>query len=63
MTRLASIRPDAQRIPRGKSDRLLDVPAQADLGFSSLFSWRFWSDGLPGLWQEIDMLLAEWGTA
>ena len=38
------------------------VLGHVDLSFSSLFSWRFWSEDLPDLWrlwQAIDLLLAQ----
>lgn len=54
----------AAAAPEGQTEVFLihRVLGHVDLRFSSLFSWRFWSEDLPDLWRlwrVIDQLLAE----
>jgi len=54
----------AAAVPEGQARVFLihRVLGHVDLGFSSLFSWRFWSEDLPDLWRlwrVIDLLLAQ----
>ncbi|MBU1663981.1 MAG: dienelactone hydrolase family protein [Gammaproteobacteria bacterium] len=54
----------AAAVPEGQAKVFLihRVLGHVDLSFSSLFSWRFWSEDLPDLWRlwrVIDLLLAE----
>jgi len=54
----------AAAAPQGQARVFLihRVLGHVDLSFSSLFSWRFWSEDLPDLWrlwQAIDLLLAQ----
>ncbi|MDP2171534.1 MAG: hypothetical protein Q8J96_14045 [Rhodocyclaceae bacterium] len=54
----------AAAAPEGLADVSLihGVLGHVDLNFSSLFTWRFWSEDLPDmwkLWRVIDSLLAE----
>ncbi|MBA3034375.1 MAG: alpha/beta hydrolase [Gammaproteobacteria bacterium] len=54
----------AAAAPQGLTEVFLinRVLGHVDLKFSTLFSWRFWSEDLPDmwkLWRVIDMLLAE----
>lgn len=54
----------AAAAPEGQAEVFLihRVLGHVDLSFSSLFSWRFWSEDLPDLWRlwrVIDLLLAE----
>ncbi|MDP2431674.1 MAG: alpha/beta hydrolase [Pseudomonadota bacterium] len=54
----------AAAAPEGQAEAFLihRVLGHVDLSFSSLFSWRFWSEDLPDLWRlwrVIDLLLAE----
>jgi len=54
----------AAAVPDGQAEVFLihRVLGHVDLSFSSLFSWRFWSQDLPDLWRlwrVIDLLLAE----
>lgn len=54
----------AAALPEGQAEVVLihRVLGHVDLGFSNLFTWRFWSEDLPDLWRlwrVIDLLLAE----
>lgn len=54
----------ASAVPEGRAEVFLihRVLGHVDLSFSSVFSWRFWSEDLPDLWRlwrVIDLLLAE----
>ena len=54
----------AAAVPQGRARVFLfnRVLGHVDLTFSSVFSWRFWSEDLPDLWRlwrVIDLLLAE----
>jgi fermentation-respiration switch protein FrsA (DUF1100 family) len=54
----------AAAVPEGQASVFLihRVLGHVDLSFSSLFSWRFWSEDLPDfarLWRVIDLLLGE----
>lgn len=54
----------AAAVPEGQARVFLfnRVLGHVELSFSSLFSWRFWSEDLPDLWRlwrAIDLLLAQ----
>lgn len=54
----------ATALPEGQAEVVLihRVLGHVDLGFSNLFTWRFWGEDLPDLrrlWWAIDLLFAE----
>lgn len=58
----------AAAVPQGQAKVFLinQVLGHVELSFSSLFSWRFWSEDIPDLWRlwrVIDLLLAQRGEA